>query len=68
MPDMQTYLQGFIQDKIQDKIQKQLQKKLGISSIPHENTHDNHNNTEAIDKKALQKELLNKGLQKLFGK
>ena len=68
MPDMQTYLQGFIQDKIQDKIQKQLQKKLGISSIPHENNHDNHNNTEAIDKKALQKELLNKGLQKLFGK
>jgi uncharacterized protein involved in outer membrane biogenesis len=63
-PDMETYIQTFAQDQLEKQINKQLEKKLGI-------TLDNGNNdgsNSSIDKKALQKELINKGLQKLFGK
>lgn len=71
-PDMETYIQGFVQDQIEKQINKQLEKKLGIKlpgsqENPQENgTPDGSNSS--TDKKALQKELINQGIQKLFGK
>ena len=73
-PDMETYIQGFVQDQIEKQINKQLERKLGIKlpgsqDNPQESgTPDGSNSSTPTDKKALQKELLNQGLQKFFGK
>ena len=70
-PDMETYLQAFVQEKIEKQINKQLEKHLGITLPGTSNSTQDNGNTDgsnnSTDKKALQKELLNKGLQKLFG-
>lgn len=70
-PDMNTYIQGFVQEQIEKQLNRQLEKRFGIPSSGSENTTPESgtpNDSSSTDKKALQKELINKGLQKLFGK
>lgn len=75
-PDMETYIQGFVQDQIEKQINKQLERKLGIKlpgtqdnpQASESGTSDGSSSSTSTDKKALQKELINQGLQKLFGK
>lgn len=75
-PDMETYIQGIVQDQIEKQVNKQLERKLGIKlpgtqdNNPQESgtTSNGSNSSSSTDKKALQKELINQGLQKLFGK
>lgn len=63
-PDMETYIQTFAQDQIEKQLNKQLEKRFGITS----NNGTTNDSNSSTDKKALQKELINKGLQKLFGR
>lgn len=71
-PDMETYIQGFVQDQIEKQLNKQLERKLGIKLPGSQNNPQESGTTDgsnsSTDKKALQKELINQGLQKLFGK
>jgi uncharacterized protein involved in outer membrane biogenesis len=70
-PDMDTYIQALVQDQLEKQINKQLERKLGITLPGSESTNSETgtpNGSSSTDKKALQKELINQGLQKLFGK
>lgn len=63
-PDIEAYIKTFFQEQLEKQLNKQLEKKLGIT-LDSGSSNDSGNST---DKKALQKDLINKGLQKLFGK